>query len=89
MSEKFEAMGFRVINVLAGHDFNEILDAYQKAVLETRLPVAIIFKTIKAKGIDFAEGKSFYRDKMLSEQETEEALKSLEKKIAAKENTEK
>ncbi len=79
ISEKFDAMGFRTINVFAGHDYDQLLDAYEKAISETRLPVAIIAKTVKAKGVDFAENKSIYHDKALSREELEEALKGLER----------
>ena len=86
ISDKFESMGFRVINVFSGHDFNEIFSAYEKALLETRLPVVIIFKTVKSKGIDFAENKSFYHDKVLSDEERQEALKMLEKNLQSLDN---
>lgn len=81
LADKLESFGFRTINVFAGHDFDQLLGAYEKAVTETRLPVAIICKTVKAKGIDFAENKSFYHDKPLSQEELAEALSSLEKRI--------
>jgi transketolase len=81
ISDKLDACGFRTINVFAGHDFEQLLDAYEKAVIETRLPVAIIAKTVKAKGVDFAENKSFYHDKPLSVEELKEALLVLERKI--------
>jgi transketolase len=81
LSDKLEACGFRTINIFAGHDFDHLLDALEKAVSETRLPVALIARTVKAKGVDFAENKSFYHDKPLSPEELEEALAVLEKKI--------
>jgi len=81
IGDKLESLGFRTINVFAGHDFDQLLGAYEKAVVETRLPVAIICKTVKAKGVDFAENKSFYHDKPLSPEELAEALSSLEKRI--------
>lgn len=81
ISEKLDVCGFRTINVFAGHDFDPLLDAFEKASTETRLPVAIVAKTVKAKGVDFAENKSFYHDKPLSEEELREALLVLEKKI--------
>ena len=74
LSDKLTAFGFRTINVFAGHDFDHLLDAMEKAISETRLPVAIIVKTVKGKGVDFAENKSFYHDKPLSSEELEEAI---------------
>lgn len=81
LSDKLDHFGFRTINVFAGHDFDQLLGAYEKAIIETRLPVAIIAKTVKAKGVDFAENKSFYHDKALSQEELAEALAGLERKI--------
>lgn len=81
ISDRLDQLGFRTINVFAGHDFDQLLGAYEKAIAETRLPVAIIAKTVKAKGVDFAENKSFYHDKPLSQEELQEALSSLERKI--------
>jgi transketolase len=81
ISDKLDAMGFRTINVFAGHDFDQLLGAYEKAIVETRIPVALICKTVKAKGVDFAENKNFYHDKPLSKEELKEALASLERKI--------
>ncbi|MGL5830567.1 MAG: transketolase [Candidatus Altimarinota bacterium] len=88
LSDKFETMGFRTINVFAGHDLDQLLAAYEKAIAETRLPVAIIVKTVKAKGVDFAEGKSFYHDKPLSQEELDVALESLERKVGGNVNQE-
>lgn len=81
IADKLEYFGFRTINVFAGHDFEQLLDAYEKSILETRLPVAIIAKTVKGKGVDFAENKSFYHDKAFSPEELAEAIKALERKI--------
>lgn len=87
MVEKFDALGFRTLNVLSGNDFDQLLAAYDKSLTETRLPVAMICKTVKAKGVDFAEGKGYYHDKPLSEQELAEALKSLGKRVESLSNT--
>lgn len=81
ITDKLDYFGFRTFNVFAGHDFDQLLGTYEKAITETRLPVAIIVKTVKAKGIDFAENKSFYHDKPLSQEELAEALAGLERKI--------
>ncbi len=81
IAEKFDMLGFRTCNVLSGNDLDQLLGAYDKALVETRIPVAIICKTVKAKGVDFAENKSYYHDKPLSEQELAEALKSLQRRI--------
>jgi len=79
--EKFESFGWKVIQVRAGHDFNEILGAYDKALSTPRFPIAIIAKTMKGKGVDFAEGKSFYHSNPLSQEELEEALNLMRKQL--------
>ncbi len=81
IADKFDAMGFRSINVFAGHDYDQLLGAYEKALAETRLPVAIVCKTVKGKGVDFAENKGYYHDTAFSAEELEEALKSLRRRI--------
>lgn len=81
ISEKLEAFGFKTHNVYAGHDFDQLLLALERASTENRLPSAIVVKTVKAKGVDFAENKSFYHDKPLSKEELNEAMKRLADKI--------
>jgi len=81
VSDKFDVCGFRTINVFAGHDFDHLLDALEKSVQETRLPVALIVKTVKGKGVDFAENKSFYHNKPLSNEELAEAVFVLQNKL--------
>lgn len=81
IADKLEYFGFRTLNVFAGHDFDQLLGAYEKAVSETRLPVAIIAKTVKGKGVDFAENKGFYHDKAFSPEELTEALVALRRKM--------
>jgi len=66
---KFEAFGWKVIKVLDGHDIGQLLDAIEKAKKVTRQPVCIWCKTIKGKGVPFAEGKVSYHGAALSDEE--------------------
>lgn len=77
IQDKFEAFGWKVIHVWHGHDFDEILDAIAKAFTVNRHPVCIWCHTVKGKGIEFAEGKSYYHDVPLSEAELAEVKKKL------------
>ena len=82
INEKFDSFGWKSINVYNGHDFDEILGAYLKALTLTRFPVVIVAKTVKAKGVGFAEGKQVYQNKPLGDEELEEAIKVLEKQLS-------
>lgn len=60
-----------------GHDFNEIIDAYEKALSVTGKPVMIIAKTIKGKGVSFIEDKNGWHGKALSKEQFEQAMGEL------------
>lgn len=82
ISEKFDAFGWRSMNVFNGHDFDQLLWAYEKALSVQRMPSVIVCKTVKAKGVSFAEGKSFYHNMPLSQEELLEAVSKLEAQLA-------
>ena len=77
IQDKFESFGWKVIHVWHGHDFDEILDAVAKAFSVNRHPVCIWCHTIKGKGIEFAEGKPYYHDVPLSDEELSEVKRKL------------
>ena len=54
--EKFKAFGFNVV-VADGHDFDQIEKALEKAKTVKDKPTAIIFKTVKGKGVSFMENQ--------------------------------
>jgi transketolase len=76
IDEKFKAFGFNVINI-DGHDFNQIIDAINKAKQSQDRPSVIIAKTIKGKGISFMENQAKWHGKAPNEEEYEIALKEL------------
>jgi len=61
-----------------GHDFKEILSAYQRAKDNKVTPTVIIAHTIKGKGISFMENKVDWHGKVPNREEAEIALKELE-----------
>ena len=67
--DKFVAFGWRVIEVVDGHDFEELIDAVRRARAEERKPVCIWCHTVKGKGVPFAENKVEYHGVALSEEE--------------------
>lgn len=56
LDKKWEAFGWHVVKV-DGHDIAAIDEAIDAAEAEKGRPTMIILKTIKGKGVSFAEGK--------------------------------
>ena len=76
IDKKFESFGFNVINI-DGHNFEEIIGAFEKARETKGMPTAIIAKTIKGKGVSFMENKAEWHGKAPSEEQLEQALEEL------------
>jgi transketolase len=72
---KFKAFGWEVITV-DGHKIDEILKAFKKARGNV-MPTAILAKTIKGKGISFAENKNGWHGKPFKGEESRKALEDL------------
>ena len=77
LKEKFESFGFYVQEI-DGHDFNEIINAIDKAELSTK-PNMIIAKTIKGKGVSYMENVAAWHGKAPNEDEYNIAIKELSK----------
>ncbi|WP_283124598.1 transketolase [Angelakisella massiliensis] len=78
IDEKFAAFGFETINA-NGHDFDEIEAAFDKAKKVQGKPVAIIFKTVKGKGISFMENQASWHGAAPNAEQYEVAVKDLDK----------
>lgn len=76
LSDKLEAFGFEVFEV-DGHDFDSILDAYEKTKSITDKPQAIIANTIKGKGVSFMEDEAGWHGKAPDDEQTKKALSEL------------
>ena len=74
--KKLEAFGFHVI-VADGHDFDAIEAAFAEAKTVTGKPTAIIFKTVKGKGVSFMENQCGWHGKAPSDAERDTALAEL------------
>jgi transketolase len=70
------AFGWETI-LVDGHDFHEILPAFDKALAVTGRPVMIIARTLKGKGVSFIEDKNGWHGKALSPEELNQALPEL------------
>lgn len=80
--KKLVGFGFEVIKA-DGHKMTEILAAFEKAKKVKGKPVAIIFKTVKGKGVSFMENVAGWHGKTPNDEELVKALKELklEKKL--------
>ena len=76
IDKKFESFGFNTI-VINGHDYNQILDAFEIAKQTKGKPTAIIAKTIKGKGISYMENKVEWHGKAPNDDEYKLAIQDL------------
>ncbi len=76
LNQKWQAFGWHTIDI-DGHDFNQILSAFQEARKVKTKPTVIIAHTIKGKGVSFMENKVKFHGKAPTPQEAEMALKEL------------
>lgn len=79
IQDKFESFGWKVIHVTDGHNFEQLLAAVDKARGVSRRPVCIWCKTVKGKGVPFAENKVSYHGVALSGEELKAAEVELNK----------
>ena len=76
IDEKFKSFGFNVINI-DGHDYEQIINAFEQAKQCKGKPTAIIAKTIKGKGISFMESQVGWHGKAPKEEEYINAISQL------------
>ena len=76
-NKKWQAFGWHVIEV-DGHDFSQLIDAFNQAKLIKGQPTIIIAHTIKGKGVSFMENNLDFHGKAPNAEEVEIALKELE-----------
>lgn len=81
IDEKFRAFNFHVINI-DGHDFDQILAAFDEAKTVKGQPCAIIAKTIKGKGVSFMENQASWHGTAPNDEQYEIAMAELNKALA-------
>ena len=82
-ARRWQAFGWHAI-VVDGHDLNAILDAYAEARRTTGRPTMIVARTVKGKGVSFAEGKDGWHGKAFKKgEELDRALAELESQRAS------
>ncbi|WP_028263810.1 transketolase [Atopobium fossor] len=78
IDEKFRAFNFHVINVADGNDFEQLQAAFEEAHTVCDMPVAIVCKTIKGKGVSYMEDQVGWHGKAPNDEQYEQALLELE-----------
>lgn len=78
IDKKFEAFNFHVINI-NGNDMEEIRNAFAEARKVKGMPVAIIAKTTKGKGVSFMENQVGWHGKAPNDEQYEQAMEELKK----------
>lgn len=76
VDEKFKSFGWNVI-CIDGHNFDEIINAFNKARNTSGKPTVIVAKTIKGKGVSFMEDIAGWHGKAPSDEEAKKAVEEL------------
>ena len=76
IDKKFEAFGWNVL-AIDGHNYDEIIDAIEKAKECKGKPTAIICNTIKGKGVSFMENNAGWHGTAPNKEQCEQALKEI------------
>ena len=79
--EKLKAFGFHV-EVIDGHDYNQIEAALNTAKTVKGQPTAIVMKTTKGKGVSFMEGQASWHGKAPNDEEYAIAMNELKAALA-------
>ncbi len=77
IDEKFKAFNFHVINVADGNDMQSLRDAFAEAKSVKGMPVAIIMKTVKGKGVSYMENSVDWHGKAPNDDEYVVAMNDL------------
>lgn len=78
IDKKFEAFNFHVIH-MDGHDFDSIRAAFEEARTIKGMPVAIISKSVKGKGVSFMENKAEWHGTAPNDEQYAQAMEELNK----------
>jgi len=76
VADKWRAFGWNVLEI-DGHNFDEILKAFEQARGCKGEPTVLVAKTVKGKGVSFMENVCDYHGKVLTGEELERALEEL------------
>ena len=76
VGEKFLAFGWNV-QMIDGHDFEQIAQAVENAKKITGCPQMIVAKTVKGKGVSFMENEAGWHGKAPSDEQAKQAVEEL------------
>jgi transketolase len=76
LTDKWRSFGWAVREI-DGHDFKQIIVAFEKIPFLSRKPSVVIAHTIKGKGVSFMEDEGCWHDKYPNEEEYKKALAEL------------
>ncbi len=77
LGERYRAFGWSVVNI-DGHDVNELYAALTNCPVKPGKPTLIVARTIKSKGMSFAEGNVKYHHWNPGKEEAERAIAELD-----------
>ena len=73
---KFDAFGWKTFEI-DGHDMAQVLQALDNASEVKGAPSAIIARTVKGKGVSFAENTHAYHNNLLTKEQQEAARREI------------
>ncbi len=79
IADKFKAFNFHVIENVDAHDFDAIKAAFDEARATKGRPTAIVFKSVKGKGVSYMENNAGWHGKAPNDEEYKVAMDDLEK----------
>ena len=79
IGDKFKAFNFHVIEDVDAHDFDAIKAAFDEAKATKGMPTAIIFKSVKGKGVSFMENNAAWHGTAPNDEQYAVAMADLEK----------
>jgi len=79
IGDKFKAFNFHVIEDVDAHDFDAIKAAFDEAKATKGMPTAIVFKSVKGKGVSFMENNAAWHGTAPNDEQYAVAMADLEK----------
>ena len=79
ITDKFAAFNFHVIAVEDGNDFDQLRAAFKEAREVKGMPVAIVMKTVKGKGVSFMENQASWHGTAPNDEQYAVAMEDLKK----------
>ncbi len=78
LADKWRAFGWEVVEI-DGHDFVQILDAFENAKQTKGQPTMVIARTVKGKGVSFMENRVEFHGKAPNRDQAAKALEELDR----------